>query len=169
MFRKFSVAALLSIMCIYSCSKKNQGAVQPVAPTAGQTPYTGYALRGTNDDYSASIPVDSANRMIGSYLTSIGYPGNDSSLRSLSFDADSMRAYLKNPNVKTVKLMLAHQPAYINSRYGQFAGMNPQALTVVIVGVNSTGSYVKNAQNEVYEHCSPCPVHCDGNTDAYIY
>lgn len=65
--------------------------------------------------------------------------------------------------------MIAHQPEYINTgHFGEYADMNPSAITVVIVGVGADDEYILNNQNEVYEHCSPCPVLCHSDVDAYI-
>ncbi len=141
MIKRFFALTIISAALIYGCSKeKSSSNVQPLPNTGSghNTSYRGYGLRGTfNDDYSASIPVDSANRMIESYLTSINYPANDSGLRSLSFSADSLRAYLDNADIKTIKFMFAHQPGYINTgHYGEYAAMNPAALTVVITALD---------------------------------
>lgn len=175
MFKNLFVFALVSIVLIYGCQKSkdanpvaSNGAATNNLTNAGGGGY-GYAMKGTGNGYSASIPVDSANRMIQSYLYSINYPATDVNLRSLSFDADSMRAYLKNTNIKKVKFMLAHQPAYINSgHFGENAGMNPSALTFVIVGTDNSGGYILNNQSEVYEHLAPCPVYCEGISSDYI-
>src|ERR1700761_9069972 len=44
--------------------------------------------------FSRFIPIDSANRMISSYLESIDYTHNDSDLRSIIFEADSLEKYI---------------------------------------------------------------------------
>jgi len=120
-------------------------------------------------DYSQSIPVDTANRMIKSYLDGVGYPMADTAIRALSFDADTLRAYLANHDITTVKFMFAHQQSYINSGgYGTHPGLNPNAITLVIAGLNDNDQYVLNSRNGVYEHMSPCPVQCPGGASSFI-
>lgn len=114
-------------------------------------------------DIEGYIPKDSANRMIRSYLTSIGgdsNPGN-SNLYSLIVDADLLRDYLGNKEIKKVKVMLAHNLAYINSGHeGQNAGYNSDALTIVMAGYNRAGNYVLAPGNVVCNHAMPCPRNC---------
>lgn len=168
MFKKTFVTAFACIALIYGCKKEN-AEVAPQSSSVSlhqQSSYAGYALKGTDDDYSRTIPVDTANRMINSYLTSIDYPTNETTLRSLAFSADSLRDYLTDSSIKTIRFMFAHQPAYINAgHFGEPAGMNPDALTLVIVGMSNTGNYVLNKNNGVYEHCKPCPKFCPSSAD----
>ncbi len=73
-------------------------------------------------DYSQAISISEANQMIGSYLSSINYAANDTTLRSLSFDADTLRSYLNDTShgkIVTLKFMLAHTPNYLASGGGQ--------------------------------------------------
>src|SRR4051812_12489483 len=65
--------------------------------------------RLTGQYYSSTICIDTANKMIGSYLQSVGYPQKDTSIRALSFDADTVRNYLADTSIKTLKFYLAHQ------------------------------------------------------------
>lgn len=176
MTKRLFVSIACGAALLYGCSKEQSGTnVHPASTSRHGMPsgsgFAGYNMRGSSNsaDYSASIPVDSANRLIESYLTSVEYPSNELSLRSLTFSGDSLRAYLSNPNVKTIKFMLAHQPEYVNTgHFGVYAGMNPEALTLVIAGLDENGNFVLNNQNEVYEHCAPCPFICNGVSDAYI-
>jgi hypothetical protein len=122
--------------------------------------------------YSQPIAIDSANKMIGSYLSSVGYPYVDSTIRSLSFDADSIRAYLQNTNITTLKFYLAHQLTWIDANtanYGKNIGMQPGKLTLICVGLDDNGAVVRNTSNGVYEHAMPCPNACGpSSTDAYL-
>jgi hypothetical protein len=106
--------------------------------------------------------------MIGSYLQSVGYPAIDTAMRSLSFDADTLRAYLQNSNIVTLKFMIAHRPEYKAIHKGKYAGMNPAAMTVVVVGQDQDDEYILNSRNEVYEHMFPCPERCNGNSSSLI-
>jgi hypothetical protein len=109
------------------------------------------------------IPTDSANKMISSYLQSVGAgSGTDTSLHSLIFDGDSLRAYLSsNPNIKHVKVMFAHTLEYINAMgAGHNVGYERGALTVVFGGYDVEGNYVFWQQNQIPNHGSPCPSSC---------
>ena len=172
MFKNFLVSIFIALFLLYGCTKKDVANVQPSSLGMNSTAsYSGYAKKGADGGFSKSISVDSANRMIESYLYSINYPANDSGLRSLSFNADTLRAYLTDKSIKDVKFMLAHQAEYMNSgHFGEFAGMNPSALTLVIVGVNEDGVHVRNSVNEVYEHLQPCPFNCNvAYSDSYLH
>ena len=116
---------------------------------------------------SAFIPVDSANKMILSYLTSINYQQNDTDLDCLTIDADTMRAYLANPNVKKIKVMFAHTLEYINAGGGnQYCGYQTGALTVIMACYDSMNNYVyyqapqSPGINMVMDHSAPCPSNC---------
>ena len=120
--------------------------------------------------YMQSIPIDTANSMIKSYLTSVNYPEMDTAIRSFNFDADTVRAYLNShTSIVTVKFMFAHQPTYISSgNYGKYSGMNPNAMTMVIVGLNSNNEYVLSSTNGMYDHFRPCPNFCHVNATPLI-
>lgn len=171
MNRIITIAAIVGMYLILGCTKQSPVVDSTTTPQAtGKTGFNAHAaarFTGT-DGYSQPISLDLANRMIGSYLTSVGYPGVDNSLRSLSFDADSMRAYLSNPNIKTIRFVMAHQPTWTSSNYGQFAGMNPAALTMVVVGMGEQNQTILNSSNGVYEHMNACPMICPVG-DAYIH
>jgi hypothetical protein len=116
--------------------------------------------------YSRFIPVDSANKMISSYLNSINYQSNDTDLRSLIFNADSLITYITSAKLANVKLMFAHTLDYINNGgKDQYAGYQSGALTLVIAGYDSSGNYVyynyPSAQmSRVLENSMPCPTAC---------
>ncbi len=130
------------------------------------------AGRMVSAGYSKTISLDSANRMISSYVTSIGYPVVDSAVRSVAFDADTLRSYLSNPNITAVRFYFAHQLSYINGgldRFGKNIGMKPGALTVVMAGVDNNGTLVKNTSGGVFEHAMPCPNSCGQDVDGYLH
>jgi hypothetical protein len=162
----FIAIALFSIYFILGCTKES-GTVGNMPEPQG-APVGNYGMYGHSNaryagsDYSQSIPVTDANQMIQSYLNSVNYPAADTALRSLSFDADTLRAYLQNPNIVTLKFVLAHQPAYATgaSTKGVYAGQNPNAMTLVVVGLNEQDQFVLNNRNEVYEHFMLCPTVC---------
>jgi len=109
---------------------------------------------------SQFISMTDANTMINSYLSSINSPQNDTDVRSFSINADSLRAYLADPTVKNVKLMLGHTMAYINAgNAGQYAGYQSGAITIIIAGYDSLGNYIYHG-GSVLDHAAPCPYTC---------
>jgi hypothetical protein len=163
--------AFVLFCLIAACTKRDSGIDNTPVSTQSTSAYGfyGHSPARLSGDNSQPIPVDSANRMLGSYLKSVGYPTVDTALRSLSFDADSLRAYLSNPTITTVKFMIAHQQGYINAGHEfQNAGMNPAALTVIVVGLNDNNQYVLSSTNQVYDHMVTCPTLCTGQLSALI-
>jgi hypothetical protein len=112
---------------------------------------------------SHRIPVDSANKMIGSYLNSIEGTG-DNTLHSLIFNAEELRAYLNDPlrsDVTNIKLSFAHTLNYINSGNGnQDAGYTAGAFTIVISGYDEEGNYILMNDNCVLDFGVACPSNC---------
>lgn len=105
------------------------------------------------------IPVDSANKMISSYLGSVQTV--DSAVHSLILDADDIRAYLQDTSIRKVKIMLAHKLDYINAGNADVpAGYNYGAFTLIMAGYNALGNYVLAPGNNVINRVSPCPVFC---------
>src|ERR1051325_2256176 len=99
------LAAAFSTILFASCQNKdaNEAAAPVAAPTAAANQSAQDAFNkgvnfrradGTTLGYSQAISVDEANDMIQSYLTSVGYPQQDNSLRALVFDAQVLRSYL---------------------------------------------------------------------------
>ncbi len=120
-----------------------------------------------------SVPLDSANKMVMSYLNSIDYQHEDSNLHCLIINADTLRTYLNtHQNIKKVKLMFAHTLDYINhGGEDQNAGYKANALTLVIVGYDAAGNYVympPQANPRVMDHCTPCPALCPAAGSAQI-
>lgn len=110
------------------------------------------------------ISKDTANKMIGSYLQSIesDTAGDKApNLNSLIMDADLLRHYLNNREIKNVKVMFAHTLDYVNSGHaGQYAGMSSDALTIIVAGYDREGNYVFGPVNTVPNHAVPCPRNC---------
>ena len=116
--------------------------------------------------YSRFIPVDSANKMISSYLNSIDYQHNDTDLRSLIFNADSLVTYLTTTGLTNVKLMFAHSLEYINNGgQDKYAGYQSGALTLIVAGYDTSGNYVyysysSTSPGMVLDQSMPCPTSC---------
>lgn len=111
------------------------------------------------------IPADTANVMISSYLRSINYQLNDTDLRSVIIDADSLRAYLSDAGVTKIKIMFAHTLDYINNGgRDQPAGYKSTALTFVIAGYDKDDNYLfylpTGGSGLVLNHAMPCPMNC---------
>jgi hypothetical protein len=162
----FATAALT---LSFTACNRHEAAVEPGA-TSVKTYTTnsgGNAMgRLSGQYYSSSIAIDTANKMIGSYLQSIGYPQKDTTIRALSFDADTVRAYLADTSIKTLKFFLAHQLSWLDGgsgRFGKNIGMAPGKLTIIMTGMDDVGNIVRNTSNGVYEHAFPCPTSCGGN------
>ena len=123
-------------------------------------------------EYSQPISLDTANRMISSYLNSVNYPAVDTAVRSLAFNADTLRSYLSDSRITSLEFVLAHQLSYINggsNRFGKNIGMKPGALTVIAVGLDNNGAVIRNSSNGVYEHAMPCPTNCPNIADAFLH
>ncbi len=173
----FSLTAASVALCfgLISCDGKKS-----VDPNADKTPTTNTSTnraassaRVVGAQYSQPIQIDTANRMIASYLESVGYPQVDTAVRTLSFNADTLRSYLSNPNITTMRFYLGHQLSYLNGgtdRFGKDIGMRPGALTIIAVGTNDAGQIIRNTSNGVYEHAMPCPYNCPSfELDAYLH
>lgn len=168
---KFTIVSLLVLSVFFACNKSDRNEALTATSANGNTAQQNGGNRNARklftpgDNYSKSIPIDTANKMILSYLASIHFPSQDTSLRCLYFDADTLRAYLSDPNITTVKFVLAHQQNYLcAATYGKFIGMKPNAMTMIIAGVDDAGVLVKNTKGEVYEHAMPCPNNCPEST-----
>jgi hypothetical protein len=166
----FIYSVIIALASVVACSKESSE-VNPGAKRKA----TAFARLDFPSDSSKCqfIPVDSANKMINSYLYSINSTVNDSDLRSLIINADSIRAYLNvNPNIRNVKIMFAHTLNYINAGYGgQYAGYQSGALTIIMAGYDGSGNYVYMSMGSgamVIDHALPCPASCPGaGTAAY--
>ncbi|RZL20416.1 MAG: hypothetical protein EOO89_00235 [Pedobacter sp.] len=114
--------------------------------------------------FSKPVLIDSANRMIQSYLTSIQPEINTDEIRSLIFDANLLRIYLNdssNGKIENLKMILAHKLSYINSgHFGQRPDSNSNALTLVLIGYGANGNYIYYDQNHALNICQPCPREC---------
>ena len=166
--------AALAITFTTSCNRESSvdpgaNTVKTYVPNNGISHSTG---RLVGSAYSQPIAIDSANKMISSYLQSVGYPYVDTTVRSLAFDADTLRDYLKDKDITTVRFYLGHQLSWLNggtSRFGKNIGMSPGKLTIIMAGLDDEGAIIRNSSNGVYEHAQPCPNNCGPTaTAAYM-
>lgn len=118
----------------------------------------------TTTGSSSFITIDTANRMINSYLNSIKAPANDTDLYSIIVDADSLRKMLDTTDgihIKRVKLMFAHKQSYLNSGMENIScGYSRNGLTIIIAGYDASGNYIYRPANSVLNNGMPCPTSC---------
>lgn len=153
--------AIISGFMLLACNKKETEAAKP-HPTAPNNLNTLERKYPDNYPFSSFIPMDSANKMLNSYLSSIDSSNNDSAIHYMVCDADSLRAYLNDTRIRKVKLMFAHTLEYINEgNYGKNAGYTNGNLTIIIAGYDVNGTYIYRNGNCVLEHFGPCPNYCN--------
>jgi hypothetical protein len=155
--------ALIGILFTAACNQPNSSkTVQSdttVAKTLSNRGGAGGASGPTGPSGSAFIPLDTANKMLGSYLNSL--QRNDSDLHSIIISATSLRAMLADTEIVSVKLMFAHTLSYINAgNGGHNCGYKSNALTIIISGYNGSGNYIYYPENMVVDNGVACPAHC---------
>lgn len=164
------IATAALALSVTACNR-HQASVDPGANsvktyTTNSGPGVAHIAGGrlVSQGYSKSIAIDSANKMIGSYVSSVGYPYYDTAVRVLMFDADTIKKYLQqNNNVSTLAFYIGHQLGWLNAstgNYGKNIGLQPGKITVICVGLDDDGAVVRNSSNGVYEHAMPCPSNC---------
>lgn len=116
--------------------------------------------KSSTDADTSFIHQDTANIMKSSYQQSISLD-SPAKLQSWTVNADALRNYLADPNVKEINISLAHTMKYISSgNFGVPAGLSPTALTVIITGVGSTGLPINYNTSYVLNRAKPCPPIC---------
>ncbi len=165
MKRKIAITlALLSI--ILACNKEKQTVTPNSAQAASETTTENRHSGARAGDSSLFISQTDANQMISSYIASIGNDPNNTlqnpSLHALVVNADSLRAYLANSKIKSVKLIYAHTMSFINAgNYGKYAGNSANAMTIILAGVDIQGNFTYfGQQQKVLDHATPCPYTC---------
>ena len=128
-------------------------------------------------EFSRPINIDTANRMIQSYLTAINNTVNTQEIKSVIYDADVLRAYLDQhvgtdmKRIEKIKFIFAHSLDYVNSgNEGKRPDTNSHALTLVIVGVDKDGNYVYTKGGQALDFAQPCPPRCpvQGNSSSSL-
>jgi hypothetical protein len=129
-----------------------------------------FTLSSRGQQGPSFIPLDSANKMISSYLGSLSSLPPDNVV-SFSFNASDLKDYLQSDSTITnVKISLAHTLDYINSG-GQYipAGYQSGALTLIIAAYDQNGNY-RFFNSTVMDHGRPCPSNCPtGNAASPLY
>lgn len=124
-----------------------------------------HGSNAVSDTGNHFILVDTANKMLTSYLTSINYASNDTDVQSLIIDVASLRKYIDSmpasSSITNIKVMLAHTLAYANSsRSGTNAGYSNGALTIILAAYDSNGNYILYTGDKVLDYAKPCPPIC---------
>ena len=156
-----SLLLLLSAFCASKANAAKEGPndtdslLQSFSTSAAVTPYGG----GTSMYF---IPVDSANKMLESYLNSINADIDTSgNIQSFIMDAGAIREYLADNSIKKVKIMLAHTLNYINAgNAGVNCGYRTGKLTIIMAGFDADGNYIFTPDNKVPDRAEPCPTNC---------
>jgi len=160
--KHLSLKRLLFLLACCALSSKGlaQGASANPSPSAANAAVAGTPGGGSNPFF---ISVDTANKMLGSYLSSINADAdNNMNVQSFIMDADAIREYLSNPSIKKVKIMLAHTLTYINTgNQGVNCGYKSGKLTVILAGFNGESNYIFAPGNMVVDQAIPCPTACE--------
>jgi hypothetical protein len=156
---KNSLWLLLALSVLAGCTASNANP-RPVNPAKQGLKTTGFGY-----GFPDVIPTDSANKMIGSYLNSIHYIGNDSEVEAFTLNASLLRMYLDSlagsSAITGLKVFLGHRLSYINNgNANKNCGYNNNGLTLILAGYTSTGDYVYMNNNLVIDNSMACPTFC---------
>lgn len=158
--KNYFFLTIIVLTCLTAACTKKNAATKPVADNKDV-----HSLAMTGVD-SPFITIDSANKMVNSYLGSLTASGNND-IKSFTIDADALRYYLQNNNVKRIRISFAHTLSYINNGHkNSYAGMNPSAITLIISGISSDNNYIYTPENTLMDHAFPCPANCIDNGSA---
>ena len=155
---------LLSTFCAYKADARKEWptGTDSLTQSFNTAPSTGSSAYGGGGTGYYFIPVDSANKMLESYLSSINADSDTSgNVQSFIMDADAIREYLSDNSIKKVKIMFAHTLSYINSGHaGVNCGYRAGKLTIIMAGYDSDGNYIFTPDDKVPDRAEPCPTHC---------
>ena len=99
------------------------------------------------------ISVTDANEHINDFISTYVTPG-DFPTKSFIFDAKLLKDYLNdNPTIENMKFMLGEKDFVV--------GSSTETLpTLIIVGYDSSGNYIKSSTDKVLNGAEPCPPKC---------
>lgn len=107
------------------------------------------------------VDVTIANQLISSYLNSIDTITAYTPIKSFIVGVSELRELLLDTNVTELKIFLAHHQDYLsNGNTDVYSGVDAQALTLVISGVNNTNDYVYLNTSNVINKINGCPINC---------
>lgn len=112
------------------------------------------------------VAIDTANEMLQSFANgNNGFSEDSDSISSFIINADALRYYLANPDVKEIKISLAHNRDYTYSeKQNTYAGYKSDALALIISGISAEGNYVIPDNGKVMNKSIPCPKLCATGT-----
>lgn len=102
--------------------------------------------------HGAEVSVNTANGYINAYLADYFNLGTTPT-KAMIIDADLLRSYLSNENIKNVKFMLGKKTIDNN-------GTNMDTFTLIVGGYDSNNNYVLTSDSKVLDSMSPCPPNC---------
>lgn len=98
----------------------------------------------------APITVEEANQYIDAHISQFFDTGKYP-IKSFIFDAGLLRDYLvANPEIQNMKFMLGMRPD----------GTGNNTSTMIIVGYDANGNYIKTADQMVLDQAGACPYNC---------
>lgn len=164
--KHLSLNSFLILVLLFAVSREGRAQGASANPSAANASAGGAATAGApgGGNNPFFITIDTANKMLGSYLASINADAdNNKNVQSFIMDADAIREYLSDTRIKKVKIMLAHTLDYINSgNQGVDCGYKSGQLTIIMAGYNAEKNYIFAPGNMVPDHALPCPSSCEG-------
>lgn len=99
------------------------------------------------------ITISDANTYIDSFIGSYVTPG-DFPVKSFIFDAGLLKSYLdSNTDIVNMKFMLGEKEFDVE-------GTTTILPTLIIVGYDANGNYIKSSPGKVLDMSKPCPPFC---------
>lgn len=152
----FIYAIGLSVFLLLTACNKNDNTQESTAPALGNA-IMERDLGATSHLVDAAL----ANQLISSYLNSIDTITAYTPIKSFMVGVSELRDLLSDTNITELKIFLAHHQDYLsNGNTDVYSGVDAQALTLVISGVNSTNDYVYLNTSNVINKINGCPVNC---------
>ena len=109
----------------------------------------------TLQNYRHNIAPTLAYTMAASYVQSLDSPTVGT--RALAFDADEVRAYLCDTNIKQLQVILVHQQDWAENHYGE---RNEKKISVVLAGLDQSNAVITNQTGNLMDYADMCPSHC---------
>lgn len=162
--KQLSLKSFLVLVLLFAISREGRAQGASANPSSANASAGGAATAGApGGGYNPYfITIDTANKMLGSYLASINADAdNNKNVQSFIMDADAIREYLSDTRIKKVKVMLAHTLDFINSgNQGVNCGYKSGQLTIIMAGYNAEQNYIFAPGNKVPDGAIPCPENC---------
>lgn len=146
----------LSSLFLLAACNKNETTAEATVPS-----WSNAIIERDLGSTSHLVDAALANQLISSYLNSIDTITAYTPIKSFMVGVSELRDLLLDTNVTELKIFLAHHQDYLsNGNTDVYSGVDAQALTLVISGVNSTNDYVYLNTSNVINKIHGCPVNC---------